>query len=46
MIDNKLNYLHNNPVEVEIVINAEDYCWSSAFDYSGGKGKMNIELMV
>ena len=46
MIDNKLNYLHHNPVEAEIVINAEDYCWSSAIDYSGGKGKMNIELMV
>jgi len=43
---NLLNYLHNNPVEAEIVENAEDYCWSSAIDYSDGKGKIGVDLMI
>lgn len=46
MIDNKLNYLHNNPVDAEIVDSAENYCWSSAIDYCDGKGKINIELLI
>jgi hypothetical protein len=43
MIDQKLNYIHNNPVEDEIVINPEDYKYSSAMNYAGEMGVLNIE---
>jgi hypothetical protein len=38
MIDQKLNYIHNNPVEAGFVEKAEDYLYSSARDYAGMKG--------
>jgi len=45
MIKSKLNYLHNNPVQAGIVNNAEDYNFSSAIDYAGGNGLIDIELL-
>lgn len=33
--DQKLDYIHNNPVEAGIVDKAEDYLYSSARDYAG-----------
>jgi putative transposase len=45
MIDNKLNYLHNNPVAAGIVYRAEDYVYSSAIDYAGGKGLLDVVLL-
>ena len=33
----KLNYIHNNPVEAGIVEKAEEYIYSSAKDYYNGK---------
>lgn len=45
IIDQKLDYLHNNPVEAGVVENAEDYLYSSARDYSGMKGLVNIEIL-
>ena len=44
-IEQKLNYIHENPVRQEIVENAEDYLYSSALDYSGRKGLVKIELI-
>lgn len=38
VIQQKINYLHNNPVEEGLVYKAEDYVYSSAIDYSGQKG--------
>jgi len=35
MIDQRLNYLHNNPVEAGIVLSPEDYLYSSAVNYAG-----------
>lgn len=35
MIDQRLNYLHNNPVEAGIVLSPEDYLYSSAINYAG-----------
>ena len=32
VIDEKINYIHNNPVEEGIVFRAEDYLYSSAAD--------------
>lgn len=44
--DQKVNYIHNNPVEAGIVDRAEDYLYSSARDYySTGKGLLNVELL-
>ena len=43
MIDQKLNYIHNNPVRAMIVTKPEDYLFSSASDYSGEKGLVNIQ---
>ena len=34
----KLNYTHENPVKAELVNRAEDYRYSSAIDWAGGKG--------
>ncbi|MGI9543892.1 MAG: hypothetical protein ACR2MX_11570 [Cyclobacteriaceae bacterium] len=42
IIEQKLNYLHENPVKAGWVSNAEDYLYSSAIDYSGGKGLIPI----
>ncbi len=38
VIDEKINYVHNNPVEEGLVFHPEDYVYSSAKDYSGEKG--------
>jgi putative transposase len=45
MIDQRLHYLNNNPVEAGMVANAEDYLYSSAIDYSGGKGFVSVVLV-
>lgn len=42
MIEQRLEYIHNNPVKEEIVINPEYYNYSSAADYSGRKGMLDI----
>ena len=34
----KLNYIHENPIRAEYVNKAEEYRYSSAIDYAGGKG--------
>lgn len=46
VIDQKLDYLHNNPVKEGVVENAEDYLYSSARDYAGEKGLLDIELLI
>ena len=39
----KMNYMHNNPVEAGLVEKAEDFLYSSARDYVGkGKGLLEI----
>ncbi len=40
--EQKLNYIHNNPVKAEIVQYPEDYLYSSARDYAGEKGFLDI----
>jgi|TARA_B110000977_G_scaffold132101_1_gene168224 REP element-mobilizing transposase RayT len=41
----KLNYIHNNPVEAGIVERAEEYVYSSAKNYAGELGILNIEFI-
>ena len=45
MIDQRLNYLHNNPVAEGIVEEPEHYIYSSARDYAGIKGLLDIVLL-
>jgi REP element-mobilizing transposase RayT len=40
--DQKLNYIHNNPVNDGIVERPEDYLWSSARNYSGLSNYLEI----
>ncbi len=42
VIDQKLNYIHNNPVEAGFVENEWEYLYSSARDYAGNKGLAKI----
>lgn len=41
----KIDYIHQNPVVEGIVIEPEHYVYSSAADYSGKKGLVNIQLI-
>ncbi|MBN1414820.1 MAG: transposase [Bacteroidales bacterium] len=45
MIDQRLDYLHNNPVEDEIVENPEDFLYSSARNYCGMNGLIEVVLI-
>jgi putative transposase len=45
ILEQKLNYIHENPVIEEIVINEEDYKYSSAINYAGGMGQLDIILI-
>jgi len=45
MFASKLNYIHNNPVKEGLVDNAVDYVYSSARDYAGKKGLINLYLL-
>ena len=42
VIDQKLNYIHQNPVEEGLVFKPEEYRYSSAYDYAGGQGLLDI----
>ena len=42
----KIDYIHQNPVKAEIVNEAEHYRHSSAIDYAGGKGLLDIRLVL
>jgi hypothetical protein len=44
----KLEYIHNNPVDAGIVEKAEEYIYSSARDYYYGKqcGLIKIEFLL
>ena len=42
VIDQKIEYLHQNPVVEGLVFKAEDYVYSSAIDYAGETGLLEI----
>jgi|SRR5690606_11575531 len=41
----KLNYIHNNPVKAGLVTDAAAWKYSSAVNYEGGKGMMDVILI-
>ncbi len=46
VIDQKILYIHNNPVEEGLVARPEDYLYSSARDYAGDKGYLEDVVVV
>lgn len=44
-LNQKLEYIHMNPVESEIVSEPEEYLYSSARDYCGVKGLLEVVLL-
>ena len=40
-----LEIIYNNPVKEEIVYLAEEYKYSSAVDYTEGKGILDVEVI-
>lgn len=45
MMSQRLNYLHMNPVKAGFVLEPEHWKYSSAIDYSGGKGLLKVLLL-
>ena len=45
LMDQKLAYIHNNPVEAGIVDEPGSYLYSSARDYAGRKGLLDIAFI-
>ncbi|VAW30178.1 hypothetical protein MNBD_BACTEROID07-1045 [hydrothermal vent metagenome] len=45
ILDQKLDYIHNNPVKKGFVDEPESYLYSSARDYAGIQGLVEIELI-
>ena len=45
MIRQRLNYTHENAIRAGIVENAADYLYSSARDYCGRKGLVNVVVI-
>lgn len=46
VIQQKLNYVHNNPVVEGLVERPEDYLYSSAKDYAGQEGLVNLDGLL
>ena len=46
VIDEKLNYIHRNPVEAGIVLSPEDYLYSSAVNYAGRPEKLIDVILI
>lgn len=44
LVIEQIEYIHNNPVRDRIVIHAEDYLHSSARDYVGTRGLVNVSI--
>jgi len=45
-IKSQIHHIHYSPVRDRIVILPEDYLYSSAGDYSGIKGLVNVQLLT
>jgi hypothetical protein len=41
----KFDYIHNNPIEAGFVENSEEFLCSRARDYAGIKGLLDIKLI-
>lgn len=46
VVRQKLEYIHHNPVSDRIVDDTTDYIYSSARQYAGGKGELEVEFII
>ncbi|MFB6318596.1 transposase [Saccharicrinis sp. FJH54] len=46
VIDQKINYVHMNPVKAGLAFVPEDYMYSSAVNYAGEKGLLDVEVVL
>ncbi len=46
VIDEKIDYIHQNPVVEGLVFKAEDYMYSSAIDYAGETGLLKDIIVI
>lgn len=46
MIDQRINYTHDNPVRALIVAEPQEYLFSSACDFAGEKGYVNVQTEI
>lgn len=44
-VHQKVDYIHLNPVKAGFVDFEEDYAWSSARDYAGRKGMLEVDML-
>ncbi|MEQ8576816.1 transposase [Fulvivirga sp.] len=42
---NKIDYIHDNPLRAGLVHEPDQYVYSSATDYAGGKGMVNVTVV-
>ena len=45
MFEQKLNFLHDNPVEAGLIKRSSDYLFSSAIDYEDRNGLLKIDVL-
>jgi hypothetical protein len=45
MINQRINYIHENPVRTGLVARAEDYLYSSARNYAGLSSIIEIDMI-
>lgn len=45
MLHQKVDYIHHNPVRIGVVGRPEDWVFSSAGNYAGGKGIIELDVM-
>jgi len=46
MIDQRINYIHQNPVRASIVAHPHEYLFSSALDYAGERGYVDVQCEI
>lgn len=46
LIEQRINYTHENPVRAMILFNAQDYLYSSARNYAGEIGLVKVQTIV
>jgi len=45
LMQQKLDYIHQNPVEERLVYGSEDCIYSSAIDYAVGRALLDIKII-
>lgn len=45
MVEQRINYIHQNPVKTGLVADAEDYLYSSARNYAGMSSVVDIDFI-